>query len=392
MTEVRLSVDQGLQLIHGHCRLLAAEDIGVDAALGRVLAVPSMAQRDVPGVHASAMDGYAVRDADLGSRPKISGDIAAGGAPRALPPGEAMRISTGAPVPAGADRIVAREWARMENGRLVVDPSCCHGANIRLAGEDMTAGAMLLPAGAMITPDRIGALLAAGVTGVAVRRLPTVALLSTGSELATADPDARVIDSNGPMIAAAVAGLGLAARRFGAVADDPAMIDAVLDQTMEDIVISSGGVSVGEHDLIRSAIERRGATILFHGLAMRPGKPILFAVLPDGRLFFGLPGNPVAALVGFRFFVTAALRFLLGLEREDGIEARLDMDGRPATTLFLRARTSRSRDGSLCIETAGLDQRSHVLSSVAAADSWLRVDQRDDEVACRLFEKTARLC
>lgn len=392
MTKARLSVDQGLELIHDHCRLLAADDIGTDAALGRVLAAPSMAQRDVPGFRASAMDGYAVRDADLGSRPRIGAEIAAGCAPRVLPQGEAMRISTGAPVPNGADRIVAREWGRMEDGRLVVDPSCCHATNIRLAGEDMTAGAMLLPAGAMITPDRIGALLAAGVTGVAVRRLPTVALLSTGSELTAADPDARVIDSNGPMIAAAVAGLGLTARRFGAVADDPTMIDAVLDQATEDIVISSGGVSVGEHDLIRSAIERRGAKILFHGLAMRPGKPILFAVLPDGRLFFGLPGNPVAALVGFRFFVTAAFRSLLGLGREHGIEARLDVDGRPQTTLFLRARTSRFRDGSLCIETAGLDQRSHVLSSVAEADSWLRVDQRNEEVACRLFEKTARLC
>jgi len=392
MTKERLSVDQGLELIHGQCRPLAEEDIAVDAALGRVLAAPGIAQRDVPGFRASAMDGYAVRTTDLASKPRISGEIAAGCAPRVLPQGEAMRISTGAPVPAGADQIVARECARMEDGRLIVDPSCCQSANIRLAGEDMTAGAMLLPAGTVMTPDRIGALLAAGVTRVAVRRLPTVALLSTGSELTAADPDVRVIDSNGPMIASAVASLGLAARRFGAVADDPAMIDAALDQTLEDIVISSGGVSVGEHDLIRSAIERRGAKILFHGLAMRPGKPILFAVLPDGRLFFGLPGNPVAALVGFRFFVTAALRSLLGLEREHGIEARADVDGRPATTLFLRSRTSRCPDGSLCIKTAGLDQRSHVLSSVAAADSWLRVDQRDNEVACRLFEKTARLC
>jgi len=387
----RLGVDDALALIREHCAPVSSEVIVAEETLGRVLADPVIAQRNVPAFRASAMDGYALWNADLGSAPIICGDVAAGDWPDALPVGHAVAISTGAPVPERADRIVPRERARIDHGRLRVDPAPECGPNIRQIGEDMKAGVPLASGGTVITADIIGAMIAGGVERVAVRRRPAVGLLSTGSEFTGGDAGARVIDSNGPMIAACAAGLDLDVRQLGAVADDVARIDAALDGAERcDVVVSTGGVSIGDHDCVRRAIERRGARILFHGLAMRPGKPILSAVLPDGRLFFGLPGNPVAALVGFRFFVTAAFRSLLGLDPEQGIAVQADVEGREATTLFLRARVTHSSAGIATVDTM-LDQRSHILSSVNAADGWLRVDRHHGLVSCFLFEKTARL-
>jgi molybdopterin molybdotransferase len=179
---------------------------------------------------------------------------------------------------------------------------------------------------------------------------------------------AGLIDSNAPMIAACAQALGLPHSFLGRAADQAAAIDLLLDGSDGcDLVLSTGGVSAGDLDLVRSRLEARGAQILFHGVRMRPGKPILFALLSDGRPYFGLPGNPVAALVGFRFFVVEALRRMLGLSSEQAEKVSCNAEPRDGTTLILRGR----RTADPAIVDCTLDQRSHVLSSTLLADCWV---------------------
>jgi len=244
----------------------------------------------------------------------------------------------------------------------------------------MARGDALVGTGHLVTPDAIGALVACGIERIAVRRMPRIVLVSSGSELAAdragLSGEAKAIDCNAPMILAAAGSLGLPVRFLGRMADTPEAVDGMLDTAFAagegEILISTGGVSVGDFDLVRAGLEARGVTLHFHGVQMRPGKPLLFATLPDGRPYFGLPGNPVAALVAFRFFVMAAVRRMLGLPREAGEAVVADAEVRAGTTLFLRGRRAIDPEGRVWIDT-GFDQRSHILSSVVHADHWLRV-------------------
>jgi molybdopterin molybdotransferase len=397
---VRMSVDEGLQLIVSSVRPLASEAVDVVAAFGRLLAEPAIAQADVPRFAASAMDGYALRSGDTAiataDRPvwlPVHQEVRAGAVPLDLAAEAAAAISTGAVVPAGADHVIAREQAQVAAGRLRIERPLEPGRNIRLRGEDFRAGVTVLTAGMRIGAAEIGALVACGVERVVVRRKPRMALIATGNELRgeRAPPSSTdIAESNGPMILAAAAELGLSCQHLGCVADEADLLEAGLDrlvQTEADILVSTGGVSGGRYDLVRACLEARGATILFHGLAMRPGKPLLFAIMPDGRPFFGLPGNPVAALVAFRFFIVAAIRRLLQLEPEDGEPVSAADLAKNTATLFLRCRLVRDASGNPHID-AGLDQRSHILSSVIQASHWLRVEPSGD---ARLFAKSPAL-
>jgi molybdopterin molybdotransferase len=307
----------------------------------------------------------------------ITTQIWAGSEPVKLPPGDAAEIATGACVPVGADSVLIREQANRRDGSLLVDQPIEAGRNIRRIGEDFQAGSTVLASGTRIGPIQIAALLACGVEEIFVRRRPRLALISTGNELTAGTPAAaQVIDCNSPMITAAAREVGLDCIPLGHIPDDPAQLDAILgtlQATDADLLISTGGVSVGAYDLVRAALERCGARIVFHGIRMRPGKPMLFAILPDGRPFFGLPGNPVAALVAFRFFVVTALRSLLGLNAEAGEAARAADLARAGTTLFLRCTVSHDLEGHRSIDPT-LDQRSHILASLLKASHWLRVD------------------
>lgn len=254
------------------------------------------------------------------------------------------------------------------------------------------AGARVAEAGERLSPERIGALLSYGVLLAKVRRRPIVDILSTGSEILAPSGTANSerLDSNGPMIAAMCRSLGL---DYKLSAPTPDNIDClrhrIASETARraDMIVSTGGVSAGEHDLVRRTLEALGAEIIFHGIAMRPGKPILFAILPNGTPFFGLPGNPVAALVGFRFFAMAAIRAMLGLSRETGTAMAVPETARRGTALFLRAHRSPT-SGEVAIAR---DQRSHVLGSVVASNCWVLADEDGSEPRATLFDLAVSL-
>jgi len=389
----RPSLDEALAIIHDRLAPLGTESVPVADAFGRVTAAPLRARQDVPRFPVSAMDGYALHSGETAAASEaqpvtlaLGGPVYAGQSPPPLEPGGALPIATGAPIPAGADAVLIREQAEIADGRLIVRAPVAPHRNVRQTGEDMAAGADVLSAGAVLMPHSLGALAACGVAEVEVRRRPRIGLISTGSELGgIGDPigGAGLIDSNAPMIAACAQAFGLPCNFLGTAADQAAAIDRLFDSASDcDILLSTGGVSAGDLDLVRGRLEARGAAIHFHGVRMRPGKPILFACLADGRPYFGLPGNPVAALTGFRFFVVPALRRLLGLPPETGEPVGCETPPRPDCTLILRGRRITPSEVD-----CDLDQRSHVLSSTLAADCWVKLRENGEAEAFPLVAR-----
>lgn len=352
-------------------------------ALDRWTAADLFSARDCPGFNASAMDGFAFAagatagaTAEMPAALAIAGEYRAGHSSTAAIPGAAYPISTGARMPIGCDTVITTERARVieKSGQrfLVFHMPETIGRNVRCQGEDAQAGALVLPPGQRITAEAIGALASYGVSDAPVFRSPRISIIPTGDELGGASAPSTIPDANGPMIRASAASLGLPVQCHAPVDDDPAQIErafrAVLASGSTDILISTGGVSGGDHDHIAAVLRAMGARIHFHGVRMRPGKPVLFASFADGTLFFGLPGNPVAALLGFRFFVLAAVRAMLGRPPETGEPVSVDVPGRAGTTLFLRARRDQSG-----IEVLP-EQQSHRMRSLLAANCWLSVD------------------
>lgn len=382
---LRLGVDQALALIRDHGRPLGSERVAVADALGRITSAPVIAARNFPRFAMSAMDGYALRSAETAGAPlalPIGPHARTGEIPPPLAQGHAVPISTGSAIPDGADTILVRERGAVValdgQAMLHIDAPVLPALNIRQPGEDAARGDSVLPPGSRIEPDSIAALIAYGIAELEVRTLPRLAIFSTGDEIA--DPAAPLgatqhADSNRPMIEAMAQRLGLSIDRLGHAGETAAENDAMIAAALaadRHIILSTGGVSKGEFDLVRPALERAGATILFHGVAMRPGKPLLVAALPGGRLYFGLPGNPVAALLGFRFFVTAAIRAMLDLPPEQGIPAVVEGEAREGTTVFLRGVLRQGADGHF-VERAA-DQRSHTLRAVLTSDCWARLE------------------
>ena len=299
--------------------------VSLREAAGRVLAQDVIAPVSVPPFDNSAVDGYAVRAADLGeseSRLTIVDRVAAGHpASHAIKAGEAIRIFTGAPMPAEADTVFMQEDCRVEGGAVIVPPGLKCGANRRLAGEDIRAGAVALPAGRRLGVQHIALAAALGLTSLDVRRRARVALFSTGDEIVepgTALPRATLFDSNRYLLAGLLARLGAEVTDLGILRDDPrdlagAIAAAAIDH---DLVLTSGGVSTGEADHVRTAIENIGK-IVFWRLAIKPGRPVAMGVIRggnagDGAAFVGLPGNPVAAFVTFVRVVRPLLLRLAG--------------------------------------------------------------------------------
>lgn len=400
----RPTVDAALIMVRERAPLLPSERMALAEASGRVLAEAPCAMFAVPRFDTSAMDGFALNSADTiiasaaepVSLTLLDSYVAAGIAAEMLPRGSACRIATGAPIPAGADAVLANERAPVglgQRGMLTLCEPVASGRNVRVTGEDAAIGASLFLPGMAVTPAAVGLMAAAGIHEVTTRRMPRVRLISTGSELIVdpngPDQPGHIPDSNGPMLAAALRELGITACTAVHATDDRAELRAALAGDDADLIISTGGVSVGARDLIPTTLAELGATIHFNGVTMRPGKPILFATLPDGRPFFGLPGNPVAALVGFRFFVTACVRAMLGLGAETGIALSDPIPRRAGTTLFLRGRLRHDAAGVIHVDLTA-DQRSHILSSAAAADCWVRADA-DVSLSGRVFPQRPSL-
>jgi len=322
-----LPVAEAEQLIGARVTPVSGEElVPLRAALGRVLSTSLIAPVNLPPFDNSAVDGFAVRAEDIdGARERrlaIVDRVAAGQvATRAVKSGEAVRIFTGAPMPPGADTVFMQEDCRIDGTHVVVPPGLSRGANRRLAGEDIRAGAVALPAGRRLSAQDVALGAALGLTTIEVRRRVRVALFSTGNEIAEPGSplsDAALYDSNRYLLAAAVARFGAEVTDLGILRDEPkALARAIAAAAVDhDLVLTSGGVSTGEADYVRSAVESIGR-IVFWRVAIKPGRPVAMGVIPGGETgeaaaFVGLPGNPVAVFVTFIRVVRPLLLRLAG--------------------------------------------------------------------------------
>ncbi|HUJ55260.1 MAG TPA: gephyrin-like molybdotransferase Glp [Gaiellaceae bacterium] len=377
--ESLLTFEQAQERVLARVRPLGAEDVPVGAAAGRFASADVAALVDLPPFASSAMDGYALRSADLPGTLRVVGESAAG-APFAgrLEPGEAVAISTGAVVPEGADAVAQIEIVgKMDNGIEV--PALEGGANVRPPGGDIHAGTTVVPAGIRLGPAHVAAAAAAGVASVQCARLPRVAVIATGSELVPAGrplAPGQVYEANGAMLVVSLAAAPAEVAPPETVGDDEAALRSILGRALSqaDVLVTSGGVSVGEHDLVRAIEGELGVVEDFWRVALKPGKPLAFGLRGD-VLVFGLPGNPVSALVGAELFVKPALRALQGAAQplpplEPGrLAAGLRRD--PERDQFVRARTRREGDAVLLEPVRG--QESHMIARSAAADALVHV-------------------
>lgn len=364
------------------------EEASLDDTLGRILREEIVAPADAPAADNSAMDGYAVRAADVADAPatlRVSGDIPAGHpATHALEPGTAMRIMTGAFVPEGADTVVQVELTDGGLERVTIREALRAGSNIRRRGEDVRAGDVVLRSGLRIGPAEIALLAGAGRTRVAVGRRPEVAILSTGDELIEAGDavaPGKIVNTNAHLLAALVREAGAIPRPLGIVRDTrEATIAAFERAAASDFVISSGGVSVGAYDFVKDALDALGAETKFWRVAMKPGKPVVLSRL-RGRLVFGLPGNPVSCFVAFHLFVAPALRKAMGQETPvfpATVMARLTARVRGAAERRVYARVHvEPREGEL-VAVPLASQSSGALTSMRGANG-LAVIERDAE-------------
>lgn len=372
-----LTVEEAVEQILSRVEPLPTEWVDLQATLGRVLGEPVISRREIPPWPNSSMDGYALRseDAQAANAPlRVVLQIPAGTMPsRMVGPGEAARIFTGAPMPPGADAVIPQEEVRVEGDRIVATRPVRAGDFVRAAGEDVQVGEALLEPGRMIGPPEVGMLATLGHPRVRVHRRPRVAILSTGDELAelgTEPGPGQIPNSNTYALMAQVSEAGGDPVNLGLARDRREDIEARLGWGLSaDVLLSSAGVSVGEFDLVKDALTRLGATLHLWRVSMRPGKPITFGSL-GGRPIFGLPGNPVSAMVTFELFVRPALRKLAGHARlaRPTVRARaLAPIPNPGSRRgYLRVAVTPD-DGGYGVRLTG-DQGSSILKSMVLAD------------------------
>lgn len=383
---MRLSVEEAQQRVFelGASRRLPAETVDLDDAFGRVLAEDIVVPHDLPPFANSAMDGYALRGADLPNdgerRFRVAGHVLAGGVPAlSIGTGECLRITTGAPMPAGADTVVIKENARLEGDAIVVGTEA-PGANVRPPGEDYRAGDVALRAGQALTPARLAVLASCGFARVKVARRPRIALLTTGDELLPPDRPlgfGQIHDSNRYSLSGLLRAAGAELRLVEHLRDDPDALRVALREAGErcDVVISSGGVSAGEADFLPGLIAELGR-VHFWKVRMRPGMPMLCGEI-GGALVFALPGNPVSTIATFLVFVRRLLAVLQGDQSSPRRwHARLaaPIEKKHDRAEFLRAVLETRDDGSLWA-TPSRKQGSGMLRGVAEADALIFVPE-----------------
>jgi molybdopterin molybdotransferase len=371
-----LAVDDARARMLAEIAALPIESVRLAESTGRVLAEQVRAVRDQPPFSASAMDGWAVRAADCPGNLTIVGESAAGhGFEGPLGPGEAVRIFTGAAIPEGADAIVIQEDATRE-GETVRVPETTSGHHVRPGGLDFKSGQALLEPGVRMDPWRLSLAASAGRAEVQVHRKPRVAILSTGEEIVEAPGEPgpfQIYDSGAPALAAMVEGWGAAVTRSKPIRDELDAVIAALKAADADLIVTVGGASVGDHDLVRTAAEALGMCYRVESVAVRPGKPTFFGVLGDGRRMLGLPGNPASAFVCAEMFLHPILQAYQGASPEPAtITARLEqpLPANGPREHWMRAKLAFA-DGGVTIRPYR-DQDSSLISVFAASDALLR--------------------
>ncbi|HEV2060708.1 MAG TPA: gephyrin-like molybdotransferase Glp [Solirubrobacteraceae bacterium] len=370
----RISIEEARRLVLERVARLEGEEVALDDALGRVLAQDAVAPSDLPPFDSSGMDGFAVVASDTDDAPvalRMIGEARAGAlAPDRITHGTAMRVSTGAVMPEGADAVVRQELTEIEDGAVIVHEEVAAGNDVRYAGEDIPAGETILHAGTLLGAAEIGALAVVNIARPVVVRRPRIALVSTGDELVSPGPElepGQIRDGNAPALTAATRAAGAEVVTSVRVGDDRAATIATVGEALEggDIVVTVGGVSVGPHDHVRPALEELGAEEVFCRVSLKPGGQVCFYVAASGALAFALPGNPASALTAFRVLVVPAIYAMLGrsltLHTARGV-AETDLIGTIGRTSVIRC-TAKMHDDGWHVTPNG-DQRSHILTSM----------------------------
>jgi molybdopterin molybdotransferase len=370
----RISIQDARAAVLEHVTPVESETVALEDALGRVLAVDAVAPNDVPPFACSAMDGFAVLAADTASAPatlRVIGEARAGHAAGVtVTPGTAVRISTGAPLPDGADAIIRQELTESAGGEVIVQEAVPVGNDVRYPGEDIAAGETTLLAGTPLASPEIGHLASINIARPQVARRPRLALVSTGDELVSPGPEltpGQIRDANGPALTAAARAAGaeiIANRRVGDDRDETVRaLKAALDGA--DLLCTVGGVSVGPHDHVRPALQHLGGREIFARVSLKPGGQVCFSVMPGGALAFALPGNPASALTAFRVLVVPAIYAMLGRSLTQhtarGIAAAA-LPGALGRTTVVRC-TAEMRDDGWYVTPNGA-QGSHILTSL----------------------------
>ena len=385
-----ISVAEAQRLVLERAHRLDPERVPVERAAGRVLAETAGAFVDLPPFPSSAMDGFAVRagDAGVGARLPVVARIAAGSpADRPLQAGEAMAISTGGAVPEGADTVIPLELVEDSGDAIEIREVVASGANVRERGSDVRTGDTILEPGMRLGPAQVGALAAAGIHEVQCAKRPRVGILVTGSELKQPGAElgpGEIYESNGLLLATALQLAGAVPAQLGVVGDDADELERAMERALLgfDMLVTSGGASVGPHDLVRETQAGLRVEEIFWGVAVKPGKPVAFGVRRD-HLVFNLPGNPVSVLVTFELFVRPAVNALLGLPepepafRQGALTASVRRN--PDRDQFIRARTRREGDAVALEPISG--QESHMIARAGRADALIEVVAGDGEVA-----------
>lgn len=389
-----ITVEAALEQILRRIKPLGLERVNMLAALGRVLGEDVVASRNIPPKDNSAMDGYAVRWQDtVGAAAEhevvleVIEDIPAGAIPqKSLLAGQAARIMTGAPLPEGADAVVKVEDTAKDGTKVRIKATASAGQDIRRAGEDVREGEVVLQKGSIVRPAAAGMLASLGRSVLSVHQRPLVAVLATGDELVDIDESPspwKIINSNSYSLAALAMDCGVQIMQMAIARDNrPELLDKFQAAMRADIIVSSGGVSVGDYDLVKDVMQEIGSQMHFWKVAMRPGKPLAFGTLGHVPLF-GLPGNPVSAMISFEQFVRPAILKMTGRRHifRKTLSAVLqeDIAKRPRLTHFTRALVVAADAGGYAVSTTGA-QGSGILRSMVKANGLIVLPADNEEI------------
>ena len=382
-----------LRLVLDNIRPLPLEAVALDRALGGYLARPVKAPSHSPRFEQSAMDGYALRLADVaGAAPghpvvlELTDELPAGDQRTvALKPGRTVKVFTGSRLPRGAEAVVMKEYVTLKDDKAAIAWNVTGGDHIRRVGEEYRRGDVILPAGTRVTPPVIGMLVMLGRDTAAIRRRPSVTVITMGDELVppgTRPGPGQIPDSNGPAVVAALKALGLVQVRHRRVKDSLALLTRAMKAGLEksDLVITVGGASVGDYDFVHDARRNLGVRDLFMKVAIKPGKPNLFGLAPGRAPVFGLPGNPVSALVSFHQLVKPAVLKMMGAPEDEvlvlPVRLRQPTRQKPGRLGWLRGQLE--LDGDDMNATLVTGQGSHMLSGMALADVLVEIPAEAD--------------